>query len=144
MARASIIDFTQSQLSFKNYILRAIYLVLFFSIINYDWQFQVTWLEVLSIHLQTYMNTFMKPHWFESVRNEYRACRESVAIADYSSFTKLDLTSSGSEVVDFLQYVCSNDVDVPIGAILHTGMHNENGNCFLINFGHLNIKSKKN
>ena len=46
--------------------------------------------------------------------------------------TKLDLTSSGSEVVDFLQYVCSNDVDVPIGAILHTGMHNENGNCFLI------------
>jgi hypothetical protein len=58
--------------------------------------------------------------------------------------TKLDLTSSGSEVVDFLQYVCSNDVDVPIGAILHTGMHNENGNCFLINFGHFNIKSKKN
>ncbi|XP_046657941.1 pyruvate dehydrogenase phosphatase regulatory subunit, mitochondrial-like [Daphnia pulicaria] len=74
-----------------------------------------------------YTNTFMKPHWFESVRNEYRACRESVAIADYSSFTKLDLTSPGSEVVDFLQYVCSNDVDVPIGAILHTGMHNENG-----------------
>ena len=89
MARASIIDFTQSQPSFKNYILRAIYLVLFFSIINHDWQFQVTWLEVLSIQLQTYTNTFMKPHWFESVRNEYRACRESVANADYSSFHQI-------------------------------------------------------
>lgn len=64
----------------------------------------------------------MKPHWFENVRNEYRACRESVALADYSSFTKLDLTSSSSsdglEVSDFLQYVCSNDVDVPVGAIV--------------------------
>lgn len=77
-----------------------------------------------------YTNTFMKPHWFECVRTEYRACRESVALADYSSFTKLDLTGSspsGTEVVDFLQYVCSNDVDVPVGAILHTGMHNEKG-----------------
>ena len=69
-----------------------------------------------------YTNSFMKPHWFDAVRCEYRACRESVAIADYSSFTKLDLTSSGTEVVDFLQYVCSNDVDIPVGGIIHTGM----------------------
>lgn len=70
----------------------------------------------------------MKPHWFKNVRNEYRACRESVALSDFSSFTKLDITSSNSsELVDFLQYVCSNDVDVPIGSIIHTGMHNEGG-----------------
>lgn len=75
-----------------------------------------------------YTNTFMKPHWFESVRREYRACRETVAISDYSAFTKLDLSSScPSKMVDFLQYVCSNDVDVPIGNIIHTGLHNENG-----------------
>ena len=75
-----------------------------------------------------YTNTLMKPQWFENVRNEYRACREAVALADYScTFTKLDLTSAGSEVVDFLQYVCSNDVDIPIGGIIHTGMHNESG-----------------
>ena len=76
-----------------------------------------------------YTNTFMKPPWFECVRNEYRACREAVALADYSSFTKLDLSSPSGcdDVVDFLQFVCSNDVDVPVGAILHTGMHNERG-----------------
>ena len=75
-----------------------------------------------------YTNTLMKPHWFTNVRDEYRACREAVALVDYScTFTKLDLTSSGGEVVDFLQRVCSNDVDIPVGGIIHTGMHNEQG-----------------
>lgn len=29
--------------------------------------------------------------------------------------------------MDALQYVCSNDVDVPIGCIIHTGMQNKYG-----------------
>lgn len=33
----------------------------------------------------------------------------------FSSFTKIDLWSKGREIVDFLQYLCSNDVDIPIG-----------------------------
>jgi pyruvate dehydrogenase phosphatase regulatory subunit len=32
-----------------------------------------------------------------------------------SSFAKFDLWSAGSEVVDFLQYTCSNDIDIPVG-----------------------------
>jgi pyruvate dehydrogenase phosphatase regulatory subunit len=35
--------------------------------------------------------------------------------------------SSGSEVVDYLQRVCSNDVNIPVGGIVHTGMQNELG-----------------
>lgn len=35
--------------------------------------------------------------------------------------------SQGPEVVDFLQYLCSNNVDVPVGSIIHTGMQNERG-----------------
>lgn len=35
--------------------------------------------------------------------------------------------SNGTEVVDLLQYLCSNDVDVPIGSIIHTGMQNHLG-----------------
>lgn len=35
--------------------------------------------------------------------------------------------SKGREVVNSLQYLCSNDVDVPIGSIIHTGMQNERG-----------------
>lgn len=71
--------------------------------------------------------SFSKPHWFDIVQREYWACREAVGLADYSSFTKIDLQSEGREVVDYLQYLCSNDVDVPVGSIIHTGMQNCRG-----------------
>ncbi|XP_069700956.1 pyruvate dehydrogenase phosphatase regulatory subunit, mitochondrial isoform X2 [Periplaneta americana] len=74
-----------------------------------------------------YTNTFGKPHWFDFVSDEYSACREQVGISDYSSFTKIDFWSKGTEVVDCLQYLCSNDVDIPVGGIIHTGMQNKNG-----------------
>lgn len=73
-----------------------------------------------------YTNTFGKPHWFDMVANEYRACRERIGLCDYSSFTKIDLWSKDErEIVDFLQYLCSNDVEIKIGDICHTGMQNE-------------------
>ncbi|XP_031782504.1 pyruvate dehydrogenase phosphatase regulatory subunit, mitochondrial [Nasonia vitripennis] len=74
-----------------------------------------------------YTNTFGKPPWFGHVEKEYAACRETIGLSDYSSFTKIDLWSNGTEVVDFLQYLCSNDVDVPVGSIIHTGMQNHRG-----------------
>jgi len=36
-------------------------------------------------------NTFGKPPWFDIVESEYTACRETVGLSDYSSFTKMDL-----------------------------------------------------
>ncbi|XP_011494502.1 PREDICTED: pyruvate dehydrogenase phosphatase regulatory subunit, mitochondrial isoform X2 [Ceratosolen solmsi marchali] len=74
-----------------------------------------------------YTNTFGKPPWFPYVAKEYAACRETIGLSDYSSFTKLDIWSNGLEVVDYLQYLCSNDVDVPVGSIIHTGMQNHRG-----------------
>ncbi|KAH9634644.1 hypothetical protein HF086_000616 [Spodoptera exigua] len=38
-----------------------------------------------------YTKTFNKPHWFDTVQREYWACRERVGLADYSSFTKIDI-----------------------------------------------------
>lgn len=72
-------------------------------------------------------NTFGKPAWFDLVAAEYDACRHNVGLADYSSFTKIDMWSKGREVVDYLQRLCSNDVDVPVGSIIHTGMQNRHG-----------------
>ncbi|KAK7789876.1 hypothetical protein R5R35_008830 [Gryllus longicercus] len=72
-------------------------------------------------------NTFGKPDWFDYVAEEYSACREKIGLSDYSSFTKIDLWSKKTEVVDTLQYLCSNDVDIPIEGIIHTGMQNERG-----------------
>lgn len=39
----------------------------------------------------------------------------------------MEFTSSGYEVVDFLQELCSNDVDIGVGQIAHTGMQNKRG-----------------
>lgn len=71
--------------------------------------------------------TFFKPPWFKEVEEEFYASRENVSVCDYSSFAKFDLWSSGDEVVEFLQKMCSNDIDMPIGHIKHTGMQNRFG-----------------
>ena len=78
-------------------------------------------------NINAHMETFFKPHWFEAVEKEFKATRENVSIIDYSSFAKFDVFSAGSEAVEFLQYMCSNDIDVPIGTIVNTGMHNSEG-----------------
>uniref|UniRef100_T1IHI3 Pyruvate dehydrogenase phosphatase regulatory subunit, mitochondrial n=1 Tax=Strigamia maritima TaxID=126957 RepID=T1IHI3_STRMM len=71
--------------------------------------------------------TFGKPPWFENMKSEYLACRERVGLLDYSSFTKIIIKSNGKEAVELLQYLCSNDVDIPVGSIIHTGMQNSLG-----------------
>lgn len=46
------------------------------------------------------------------------------------------MQSSCWEVVNYLQQLCSNDVNIPIGSIVHTGMQNERGgyenDCILV------------
>lgn len=70
---------------------------------------------------------FAKPVWFKTVRDEYWACREGVGLIDMSSFTKTEIKSQDRSALDFLQYVCSNDMDKPVGTVMHTGMLNSRG-----------------
>ena len=42
-------------------------------------------------------------------------------------FTVLSLQSTGDQALESLQYLFSNDLDVPVGHIVHTGMLNEYG-----------------
>lgn len=37
------------------------------------------------------------------------------------------LQSQGSEALDLLQYLSSNDINQPIGTVIHTGMQNNRG-----------------
>ncbi|KAK6045986.1 FAD dependent oxidoreductase [Cooperia oncophora] len=66
-----------------------------------------------------------KPIWFDEVAAEYEACRERVGLIDMSSFTKFDIT--GPDVVHFLQYLCSANIDRPVGTTIYTGMQHERG-----------------
>ncbi|XP_022104313.1 pyruvate dehydrogenase phosphatase regulatory subunit, mitochondrial-like isoform X2 [Acanthaster planci] len=69
--------------------------------------------------------TFYKPGWFDMVKAEYRACRESVGVIDVSSVTKFEL--EGETVTSLLQMLCLNDVDIPVGTVVHSGMLSEKG-----------------
>ncbi len=71
--------------------------------------------------------TFGKARWFNIVKREYNACRKGVAVIDMTSFTKYELKSANRSVVDFLQMLCANNIDKPIGTVIHTGMLNEQG-----------------
>ena len=70
--------------------------------------------------------TFGRPSWFEAVRREHLACRESVAVFDQSSFAKLLVT--GRDAARFLERVCSNRIEsIPVGKLVYTGLLNEQG-----------------
>ncbi|XP_015510109.2 pyruvate dehydrogenase phosphatase regulatory subunit, mitochondrial-like isoform X1 [Neodiprion pinetum] len=98
--------------------------------------------------------SFYKPKFFDFMKEEFHACREGVGIIDMSSFSKIEIKSthadtrrraygsfvddgsSRSEVVNYLQLLCSNDANIPVGTIAHTGMQNERGgyenDCMLV------------
>jgi 4-methylaminobutanoate oxidase (formaldehyde-forming) len=69
--------------------------------------------------------SFGRPTWFRFWEAEHRAAREGVALFDQSSFSKFVL--SGPDACGALQRLCGNDVDVPPGRIVYTGLFNERG-----------------
>jgi len=105
--------------------------------------------------------TYWRPGFFDCLKEEYQACREGVALMDMSSFAKFQITvritfsllrnlhflclalkldllfqSPNEEALEFLQRLCSNDVNIPVGHICPSGMLNERGgyenDCMLL------------
>jgi sarcosine dehydrogenase len=66
-----------------------------------------------------------KPNWFEHVAAEHRAVRERVALFDFSSFSKFEISGRGA--FDALQRIVANDLDRPDGAVVYTQLCNERG-----------------
>jgi len=69
--------------------------------------------------------SFGRQNWFPYVAAEHRAAREAVAVFDQTSFAKLLLEGDDAEAV--LQHLCANDVAVPPGRMIYTGMLNDRG-----------------
>jgi sarcosine dehydrogenase len=69
--------------------------------------------------------SFGRQNWFPYVAAEHRAAREAVAVFDQTSFSKFTLEGADTEAI--LQHLCANDVAVPPGRIVYTGMLNERG-----------------
>jgi len=70
-------------------------------------------------------HTLGKPHWLPWVIEEQRATRETVAIYDQSSFSKLLL--QGHDALAVLQRLCANEIDIPVDKMVYTAMLNERG-----------------
>ncbi len=70
-------------------------------------------------------HTLGMPHWLPWVQAEQRATRESVALYDQSSFSKLLL--QGRDALAVLQRLCANEMDVPVNKMVYTAMLNERG-----------------
>ena len=70
-------------------------------------------------------HTLGKPHWLKWVIEEQMATRETVALYDQSSFSKLQL--HGRDALAVLQRLCANEMDVPVDKMVYTAMLNERG-----------------
>ena len=64
-------------------------------------------------------------HWSPAIHAEAMATRERAGLFDQSSFAKIEVRGSGA--LDFLQRVCANDVDRPVGTVVYTQALNQRG-----------------
>jgi 4-methylaminobutanoate oxidase (formaldehyde-forming) len=69
--------------------------------------------------------SFGRQNWFACHAAEHRAARESTAVFDQTGFSKYIL--KGRDAVAVMQRLCGNNVDVPAGRAVYTGMFNARG-----------------
>ncbi len=63
--------------------------------------------------------------WFDAVAAEHRATREGVTVVDETSFGKFLMQGRDAEKV--LQHLSANDIAVPVGRTVYTGLLNNRG-----------------
>ena len=69
--------------------------------------------------------TWGKPDWLPWSAAEQRATRTGVAVFDQTSFSKYLVVGRDAEAT--LQWICSNDVAVPVGTVVYTALLNRRG-----------------
>jgi glycine cleavage system T protein len=72
-----------------------------------------------------YRYAWGRQNWFDNQRAEHLAVRTGVGLFDMTSFGKIRV--EGRDACPFLQRICANDVDVPVGRIVYTQMLNARG-----------------
>ncbi|HTC86018.1 MAG TPA: FAD-dependent oxidoreductase [Candidatus Acidoferrum sp.] len=64
-------------------------------------------------------------HWSAAIGAEAMATRNAAALFDETSFAKIEIVGPGA--VAYLQRMCANNVDVPVGGIVYTALLNSRG-----------------
>ena len=63
--------------------------------------------------------------WSPAIEAEHRACRESAAVFDFTSFAKIEVRGDGAPA--FLEQLCDNQVARGVGRLTYTQMLNKDG-----------------
>jgi 4-methylaminobutanoate oxidase (formaldehyde-forming) len=69
--------------------------------------------------------SFERTNWFTCHAAEHLAARQNVAVFEQSAFSKFLLR--GRNATPALQWICGNNVDVPVGRTVYTGLFNQRG-----------------
>ena len=69
--------------------------------------------------------SYDRQNWFDAVGREHRAARESAVVIDQTSFAKFAL--KGPDAPAALNWICSNNVDKPVGGLTYTQMLDDAG-----------------
>jgi len=72
-----------------------------------------------------YRYSWKRQNWFDNNRAEHMAVRGGVGLFDMTSFGKIRV--EGRDACAYLNRVCGNQVDVPVGRIVYTQMLNPRG-----------------
>ncbi|MGB7431749.1 MAG: FAD-dependent oxidoreductase, partial [Ahrensia sp.] len=72
-----------------------------------------------------YEYSWKRQNWFDNAAEEHHAVRTNVGMYDMTSFGKIRV--EGRDACAFLNYICGNDVDVPVGKIVYTQFLNVRG-----------------
>jgi 4-methylaminobutanoate oxidase (formaldehyde-forming) len=64
-------------------------------------------------------------HWSPAIGAEALATRQNAGLFDESSFAKIEIEGTGA--LGFLQRLCANDIDRPVGTVTYTQMLNRRG-----------------
>lgn len=87
------------------------------------------WLEanapLLDIYPGHQRSGWAARYWSPIQGAEHQATRQRVALYDLTAFTKIQVSGSGA--LAFLQGLCANDIDRPVGTVVYTALCNQRG-----------------
>ena len=66
-----------------------------------------------------------RKHWSTAIEYEHIGTRERAGLFDETSFNKIEVRGPGA--LQFLQMMCANNIDRPVGAVVYTQMLNPRG-----------------
>lgn len=72
-----------------------------------------------------YEYSWKRQNWFENSAREHHAIRTNVGMYDMTSFGKIRV--EGPDAESFLNYICGNNMSVPIGKLVYTQFLNTSG-----------------